>query len=132
MIDLNACPCSGRNLDRLVKPAVLMMLAREDLHGYEIVQRLGGLDVFGGAAPDATGVYRALRSMAEDGLVTSTWVLSDAGPAKRRYHMAEDGIACARKWVFTLRQYHAAVGALLRLAEDALAGLPGSPGEARS
>jgi DNA-binding PadR family transcriptional regulator len=121
MINLDACPCSGRNLDRLVKPAALMLLTRQDLHGYELVQRLGDLPMFGGAKPDTTGVYRALRAMAGEGLVTSSWVLSDAGPAKRCYHMTEDGLACARKWVATLKQYHDAVGALLALAEETLA-----------
>jgi DNA-binding PadR family transcriptional regulator len=121
MPDLEACPCSGKNLDKLVKPAVLMLLAREDMHGYELLQRLGEMPVFGSMKPDITGVYRALRSMQEDGMVTSTWILSEVGPAKRCYHMTEDGLACAGKWVETLRQYHTAVGGLLAEAEGALA-----------
>ena len=120
MLDLESCPCTGKNLGKLVKPAVLMLLAGEDLHGYEIVQRLGTLPLFGGETPDTTGVYRALRQMDEEGMVTSTWVLSEAGPAKRCYHMTEDGLACAQKWAETLKQYHAAVGALLALAEQSM------------
>ena len=50
--------------------------------------------------------------------MTSTWVVSDAGPAKRCYHITEDGLACARRWLVTLREYHDAVGALVRLAEE--------------
>ena len=32
MIDLAGCPCTGKNLARLVHPAILAVLARESLH----------------------------------------------------------------------------------------------------
>lgn len=118
MIDLDECPCSGKSLAKLVKPAALTLLVKEDLHGYDVVQRLAALPGFAGGAPDTTGVYRALRNMEDTGLVTSTWVVSDAGPAKRSYHITEDGLACAQRWLATLRDYHDAVGALVRLAEE--------------
>ena len=118
MIDLNECPCSGKSLAKLVKPAALTLLVKEDLHGYDVVQRLAALPGFAGGAPDTTGVYRALRNMEDTGLVTSTWIVSDAGPAKRCYHITEDGLACARRWLRTLRDYYDAVGALVRLTEE--------------
>ena len=123
MVDLEECPCSGK----LVKPAALTLLVREDLHGYDVVQKLAALPGFAGGPPDTTGVYRALRSMEETGLVTSTWVVSDAGPAKRCYHITEDGLACAQRWLVTLRDYHDAVGALVRVAEGTFGeALPGA------
>ena len=107
------CPCAGRNLDKLVQPAILIVLAREDLHGYMLVQRLAEMPMFRGQKPDATGVYRFLRQMEERALVTSTWDTSEAGPAKRLYRLTEAGRACLLRWVNTLATYHDALGELL-------------------
>ena len=120
MIDLDTCPCSGKTLAKLIKPAVLMLLVEHDLHGYDIVSKLGHLALLEEHKPDSTGVYRALRAMDESGLVASSWVLSSAGPAKRCYRITDDGLACLQRWLGTLRTYHAAVGALLAMAEKAV------------
>ena len=120
MIDLDACPCSGKNLARLLRPAILTLLVGEELHGYEIVQRLTEQALVEGYTPDTAGVYRMLRSMEEMGVVESEWVLSDAGPAKRRYRITDAGLECTRRWMLTLQQYHAAVGHLLELGQKAL------------
>ena len=131
MIDLDSCSCSGKNLVKLVKPTVLLLLLQEDLHGYDIARRLADLSPSKELQPDSTAVYHALRTMDEQGLVTSKWVTSDAGPSKRCYHITEDGEACARRWVETLQEYHAILGNLLRRADNILGTLtPG--GEAES
>ena len=119
-MELDECPCSGKTLARLIRPAVLFVLIEEDLHGYEIVQRLNEFQLVKGYEPDATGVYRTLRSMEEMSLVESEWVLSEAGPAKRRYAVTANGIACAQRWMMTLSQYHEAVGALLKAGRKTL------------
>ena len=41
IVKLLECPCTGRNLDKLIQPAVLALLAGESMHGYRLVQRLG-------------------------------------------------------------------------------------------
>ena len=126
MKDFESCPCSGRSLARLIKPAVLMLLVDEDLHAYEVVQRLTDLPAFGDPPPEKTGVYRALHSMESMGLVTSRWETSDTGPDRRRYHLTSDGVACSRQWVTTLRQYRREVDALLTMAEQTLSATPQS------
>ena len=114
-MDLDQCPCSGKSLARLVQPAVMAVLAKRALHGYAIVQELGGLPGFHGEAPDPTGVYRVLKTMEDRGLVVSRWDLADAGPARRCYELTHDGRACLREWSRTLEQYRHAVTALLKL-----------------
>ncbi|OGV73273.1 MAG: hypothetical protein A3K19_14420 [Lentisphaerae bacterium RIFOXYB12_FULL_65_16] len=124
MIDLDTCACSGKNLDKLVKPAALMLLVGKDMHGYDIVRRLTDLPTFKGERPNSAGVYRTLRAMEAEGLITAAWELSESGPAKRRYRMTKDGHACVEKWVETLREYQVAVAGLLALAEQAMAAVP--------
>ena len=119
MPDVECCPCTGKNLAKLIHPAALTVLVNEDLHGYEILHRLSGLRLFQGSKPDARGVYRALKSMEDAGYVTSSWMSSDAGPSKRLYHITDDGAGCVRMWIATLRSYRLALDELLTVAENA-------------
>ncbi|NOY80220.1 MAG: helix-turn-helix transcriptional regulator [Kiritimatiellaeota bacterium] len=119
-MDIDACSCSGKNLEKLVKPAVLLLLCREELHGYELVRRLGTLLASGHMKPDSSAVYHALRSLEAQELVVSSWVVSAGGPARRCYRITPDGELCTRRWFETLREYHAALGSFLRLADRIL------------
>ncbi len=119
-MDFIDCPCSGKSLARLVRPAILTILAREGLHGYELLKRLAAMSLFHGQAPDATGVYRALREMEEEGLVRGDWDVAERGPAKRRYAISQDGTACLARWIETLSAYQASIAELLGQAQLAL------------
>jgi DNA-binding PadR family transcriptional regulator len=119
---LAECPCTGKTLERLVRPAVLMMLAREPMHGFKIVQQLAGMPMFDGQKPNAAGVYRALKIMMGEGLVTAAWELSESGPAKRLYTLTERGEHCLASWILTLHNYRQSIDALLTLGEDVVAG----------
>lgn len=114
------CACAGRNLDKLVQPAILAVLASEDAHGYVIVQRLTEMPMFRGQKPDPTGVYRYLRQMEDRELVTSKWDTSEAGPAKRIYGITEEGCSCLTRWMETLSAYHDALGELLEVTRKAI------------
>ena len=114
------CPCAGRNLDKLVQPAILTVLAGGEVHGYVLVQRLAAMPMFHGQKPDATGVYRFLRQMEERALVTSTWDTSDTGPAKHLYRLTDAGRACLVRWMATLAAYREAIGELLAMTRQEL------------
>ena len=91
----------------------MAVLAEQPVHGYLIIQRLSGMDMFRCQAPDPTGVYRVLRSMEEGGLVVSTWDFGDSGPAKRRFELTADGRTCFARWTQTIEQYSLAINDLL-------------------
>jgi PadR family transcriptional regulator, regulatory protein PadR len=80
-------------LDRLLSPAVLALLAREQAHGYEFIRQLKGLDMFAEVLPDISGVFKALKSMEEEGLIPSNCEFGDIGPAKRPYSMTKNNEA---------------------------------------
>lgn len=114
-MDLNECPCSGKTLARLLKPAVLGILAQEPMHGYRIAQKLQEMSMFSTQPPDTTGLYRVLRSMEEDGLVTGEWDLAERGPARRRFELTADGTDCLAMWRQTLGRYREDIDQLLVL-----------------
>ena len=87
MMELDNCPCSGANLPRFVQPVILAVLSSGPLHGYLVVQRLAETSLFRKQPPDATGVYRMLRNMEQEGVLESDWELENSGPARKRYKL---------------------------------------------
>ena len=116
-MDIDQCACSGRTLDRLLRPAVLALLAREKTHGYDVVQQLKGLEMFAEVPPDISGVYKALKSMEEEGLISSSWEYGDTGPARKRYVLTKDGRSCLQRWAETLQVYRAQIDGLLAILD---------------
>ena len=119
MAELDECPCTGSTLSKLIQPAILSVLAEGATHGYEIADRFSKMAMFEGRQPDASGVYRFLKSMEERGLVASSWDLSERGPARRQYTLTETGMECLSRWVETLERHRQRIGTLLRMARKA-------------
>lgn len=115
------CPCRGVTLERLVRPAVMMILAQGDQYGYRLVQQLATMPIFGGQKPNTAGVYRCLKLLEQEGRVSSAWELSESGPSKRRYTLTPAGLECLGLWMKTLGEYRQAVDDLLALGRRILA-----------
>src|SRR2546427_13016604 len=77
-------------VERFTEPALLLLLSERPAHGYELLERLPELT--GGQRVEMGNLYRLLRSLEEEGVVTSEWDASAPGPAKRRYSLTNDGV----------------------------------------
>lgn len=119
------CACTGKNLVKLVRPAILTVLADANLHGYRILERLAGMPIFHGQPPDPAGIYRVLKSMEQEGLVHCAWDLQGSGPARRQYALAARGRSCLEQWLGTLEDYLASVGELVGDIRRVLDAAPG-------
>jgi DNA-binding PadR family transcriptional regulator len=104
-IRFKQCPCTGKSLPKIIQPAVMAILARQQLHGYLILQRLRSMKMFHDESPDPAGVYRLLHAMDRKGLVTSRWNVAKDGPAKRQFRLTLRGKSCLKLWAKTLDQY---------------------------
>ncbi len=83
-----------------LKPSLLLLLAEGPSHGYDLLEQVRRLGI-GGAEPG--GLYRYLRSMEKDELVSSWWEPSQAGPARRTYILTDPGREALRASVDELR-----------------------------
>ncbi len=72
-----------------LRPCLLLLLRERDGHGYDLLERIG---TFGFDDSDPGALYRALRKLESDGLVSSNWVPSESGPPKRVYALTEAGV----------------------------------------
>jgi DNA-binding PadR family transcriptional regulator len=115
------CPCAGTTLDKLIQPAMLAILAKGPLHGYELARQVGEIPHFLDEAPDVSGVYRMLKSLESRGMVTSDWDMSQSGRPKRLFTITEAGGRCLEHWNITLQKHHKAVGSLLKVTQKAIA-----------
>lgn len=113
MNNLNKCPCKGSNLDKMIQPAILGALAEKELHGYKIIQRISETSMFNGTKPDPTGIYRYLKNMEGNGLITSSWDTPNCGPAKRTFKITKNGYKCLYTWILTLEDYKNAIETFL-------------------
>lgn len=120
--ELNECAQLGKSLSRLSQPTILTILAasEEPLHGYVIAQRAAESPMFGGSKPDPTGIYRTLKSMEEQGLLSSAWDTPKSGPAKRAFTLTKEGSKTLRRWIDSLACYQATIGELREEAAQAL------------
>ena len=72
------------------------------MHGYELIERLP--DVAGDETRvDVGNLYRVLRALEEEGIVSSEWSEDLPGPAKRTYELTEAGERLLDRWVESLR-----------------------------
>ncbi len=119
-LDFQECPCSGKNLSRLLQPAIMALLVHSPLHGYRLLELLRKQEMFKTQPPDQTGVYRMLRNMEQEGLVVCEWDLQDSGPARKQYAITTKGKDCLRRWKQTLIDYHASVSSVIAMLHQAL------------
>jgi len=91
------------------------LLAGGSAHGYQLAQQLVEMKMFTCQEPDHAGLYRTLKQMEDEGLLTSAWDLAESGPARRVFTLTPAGKTCLARWKKTLAGYRDAVDELLGL-----------------
>ncbi len=115
-------PEAGKGLPRTFQRSCLLIaLAQGQSHGYEL---LDAVHRMGLRSAEAGGLYRCLRSMEEDALVSSWWVPSQSGPPRRTYILTGSGTAAMRVALDGLMEVRELLGAMLEDCGDLL-GLAG-------
>jgi PadR family transcriptional regulator PadR len=92
------CRCDGGQPKNFLRPCVLLLLAEQSAHGYDLLDRL---KVFG-FSRDPGGLYRVLRSLERESLVVSRWAASVLGPDRCLYTLTPLGREWLTAWADTL------------------------------
>lgn len=98
-----------------LRSCVLLLLTEGPKHGYELLAQLSER---GYGTADPGGLYRALRAMEEDGLVSSYWEHGDYGPARRVYAVTDEGIDGLRSSAVAVRDMRRRLNRFLRHYRD--------------
>lgn len=102
-------------------PFLLLCLKDWSLHGYKLIQML--IDM-GFSSIDQGNVYRTLRKLEKDHLISSTWDTSEGGPAKRIYSLTEYGEKYLKTSAYSFEQYQNMLGTFFRLYTSAFFPFP--------
>ena len=86
-------------VERFAEPAVLLLLRERPAHGYELLEQLPALT---GERVDMGNLYRFLRVLERDGIVTSEWDDEAPGPSKRIYELTDEGRSLLDHWANAL------------------------------
>ena len=85
-----------------MEPALLLLLRERPTHGYDLLERLPELT--GEQRVEMGNLYRLLRGLEDECIVTSEWDSSSPGPAKRRYALTKAGSRLLDQWAEALRR----------------------------
>jgi poly-beta-hydroxybutyrate-responsive repressor len=99
-----------------LRPCLLLILHREEAHGYALVDGLGQFG-FDPELLDRSLVYRALRDMEAEALLTSEWGRESRGPQRRVYRITAEGEQALEEWAADLRRTRQEVDRLLKAYE---------------
>jgi PadR family transcriptional regulator PadR len=86
-------------VERFAEPAVLLLLRERPAHGYELLEQLPELT---GERVDMGNLYRFLRILEAEGIVSSKWEDDLPGPSKRTYTLTDDGGVLLEEWARAL------------------------------
>jgi PadR family transcriptional regulator PadR len=84
--------------ERYIQPSILLGLRLKASYGYELIQNIQRFGFVEGNAPPGM-IYRHLRQLEENGLVSSEWETEGTGPAKRVYHITDEGKEVLAIWI---------------------------------
>jgi PadR family transcriptional regulator PadR len=103
-------------IERFAEPALLLLLRERPAHGYELLERLG--EFLPGERSDMGNLYRVLRALEEDGLVSSEWNAELPGPAKRMYELTPAGTRVLENWADALARSRDRIDAFLHRYDE--------------
>ena len=106
----------GGRIERFQVAAVLLLLRERKAHGYDLLERLP--DLTGDGRVDVGNLYRVLRALEEQGLVSSEWDETLPGPAKRTYELTEAGGEALERWAASLADTRARIDQFLERHQE--------------
>ncbi|MCD6245814.1 PadR family transcriptional regulator [candidate division WOR-3 bacterium] len=97
------CSGFGFRANNVLYAAVLALLKKKSTYGYEIVEELSNLGISTQYLPYGL-IYRLLRDMEANGLVTSQWHNEETGPSKRIYKITSEGKKYIAAWLESAKE----------------------------
>ena len=88
----------SKKAERYIQSSILMALKIRSSYGYELIKGISQFGFVEGQAPPGM-IYRHLRDLEENALVSSEWQTQGAGPAKRVYHLTPEGSEVLDFWI---------------------------------
>lgn len=99
----------------VLEHCVLAVIRQQESYAFEIVRVLSGA---GGLVTSEGTIYPLLSRLRRDGMVTTAWRESDAGPPRRYYQLTSEGRQALDAFVREWSRFREAVDALFAGIKD--------------
>ncbi|MDI9596781.1 MAG: helix-turn-helix transcriptional regulator [Atribacterota bacterium] len=110
------CHGTRHHMERFMEICLLLLLDQETSHGYTLAEQLNDFG-FSKEELNMGSLYRTLRKMEKDSLVTSCWEEGKQGPKKRVYQITEAGKASLKNWIVLLKKRRKRISKLINYYE---------------
>jgi poly-beta-hydroxybutyrate-responsive repressor len=87
-----------KKAQRYIQPSILLALKGKPTYGYELISEISKFGFVAGPAPPGM-IYRHLRELEENALVSSEWETGGTGAAKRVYQLTMEGNEVLKFWI---------------------------------
>ena len=90
-------------MERFIEVCLLVLLKEQPGYGYGLIDALAGFG-FDPAQLNVSTLYRSLRKMEKEKLVTSKWESGGQGPRRRVYEITDQGVEDLHEWIQILKK----------------------------
>lgn len=110
--------CDGKyqKMERLLEICLLLLLSEKEGYGYGLIEQLSFFG-FSGDDLNIGSLYRSLRKLEDQDLVSSVWEEASGGPKRRVYTITEKGKLELHNWIAVLKQRKARIEQLIETYE---------------
>ncbi|WP_422487175.1 PadR family transcriptional regulator [Gudongella sp. DL1XJH-153] len=111
------CSSKSHKMERFLEVCLLLLLYDEAGYGYGLIEQL---EYFGFSQDElnVSTLYRTLRKMEKEGLVSSLWEEGGQGPRRRVYEITDSGKRNLEQWIKILEIRKARIEKLILKYED--------------
>lgn len=110
--------CKGLYLDKLIQPAILILLSRESAHGFLLLQKLKDSGLVEPSL-DPAGFYRTLKKMEKDDYITSD-TEETKKQGKKVYQVTDFGRQSLNSWKISLEKYDRHINRIIDMIKTTL------------
>ena len=115
--DSRCCTSKYQKMERFLEISLLMLLFDKEGYGYGLIEQL---EEFGFTSDEMNmgSLYRSLRKLEDQGLVSSVWEEASAGPKRRVYTITDQGRLELHNWIPILKERKTRIEQLIRTYEE--------------
>ena len=110
------CDIKYQKMERLLEICLLLLLFDHEGYGYGLIEQLSDFG-FTGDDLNIGSLYRSLRKLEDQELVSSVWEEASGGPKRRVYTITEKGKLELHNWIPVLKQRKARIEQLIETYE---------------
>lgn len=111
------CNCENHKMGRFIEVCLLLLLYYNVGYGYGLIKQL---EYFGFYQEElnVSTLYKTLRKMEKEKLVSSSWEKGGPGPRRRVYEITESGRKSLEHWIKILEIRKSRIDKLIKKYKD--------------